>query len=584
MQSKLKSLLLITLLALPWAAALARAVPYAAPASLVPTMVSYQGQVKVSGIPFDGMAYFKFAIVDSAGTRTLWSHDGSSVGGAEPTSHVSLPVAGGLFNVLLGDTSVPNMTEELLPGHVAQAHGYLRVWFSDDGSSFEQLNPDRRIASVPYALLAEEADNANSLRDYAPGNSSGRIPINNSTLNSDLNADLLDGRHAGDLEVPSGAMVLGLPNDTRITGAGYNALGATNVTCQGYGGSWQITSNTSAPTGREKHTAVWTGSEMIVWGGYDGSDRLNSGARYDAQTDTWTPVSTVDAPSARESHTAVWTGSEMIVWGGYNGSDYLNTGGRYDPDSDTWTAITTVDAPTGRHRHTAVWTGSEMIVWGGAIPAAQRDGGRYDPAMDTWAATSLTAAPVAREMHTAVWTGSEMIVWGGSYGATARDDGARYDPDTDAWSAVTATGAPAARSIHTAVWTGSEMLLWGGYSNIDGYQNTGGRYDPSTDTWLDISTTDAPTGRWIHTAVWTGSEMWIWGGADPSYLLTGGRYTPYADTWADIPTTGAPAKRRTHTAVWTGSEMIIWGGHGSLPTYKGDGRRYSHIFYLYQKP
>jgi hypothetical protein len=78
--------------------------------------------------------------------------------------------------------------------------------------------------------------------------------------------------------------------------------------------------------------------------------------------------------------------------------------------------------------------------------------------------------------------------------------------------------------------------------------------------------------------------MWIWGGADPSYLLTGGRYTPYGDTWADIPTTGAPAKRRTHTSVWTGSEMIVWGGHGSLPTYKGDGRRYSDVLFLYQKP
>ena len=41
---------------------------------------------------------------------------------------------------------------------------------------------------------------------------------------------------------------------------------------------------------------------------------------------------------ARRFHTAVWTGSEMIVWGGYYASyPYrLNTGGRYDPATDNW--------------------------------------------------------------------------------------------------------------------------------------------------------------------------------------------------------------------------------------------------------
>src|SRR5437773_6191677 len=39
--------------------------------------------------------------------------------------------------------------------------------------------------------------------------------------------------------------------------------------------------------------------------------------------DTWTPTSTTNAPAGRYEHTAVWTGSEMIVWGGDNGSSYL---------------------------------------------------------------------------------------------------------------------------------------------------------------------------------------------------------------------------------------------------------------------
>jgi hypothetical protein len=122
--------------------------------------------------------------------------------------------------------------------------------------------------------------------------------------------------------------------------------------------TWAATAG--APTARAYHTAIWTGTEMIVWGG--GS---NSGGRYNPATDRWVPTSTSNAPSGRAEHTAVWTGSEMIVWGGTNGSNNLNTGGKYNPASDSWTATTTTNAPTGREYHTAVWTGSEMIVWGG---------------------------------------------------------------------------------------------------------------------------------------------------------------------------------------------------------------------------
>ena len=43
---------------------------------------------------------------------------------------------------------------------------------------------------------------------------------------------------------------------------------------------------------------------------------VNTGGRYDPSTDSWTATSTTDAPDARDRHTAVWTGSEMIVWGG----------------------------------------------------------------------------------------------------------------------------------------------------------------------------------------------------------------------------------------------------------------------------
>ena len=59
--------------------------------------------------------------------------------------------------------------------------------------------------------------------------------------------------------------------------------------------------------------------------------QFNTGARYNPGTDNWTATTTTNAPEGRAYHTAVWSGSEMIVWGGLNdiGPFYLNTGGRY---------------------------------------------------------------------------------------------------------------------------------------------------------------------------------------------------------------------------------------------------------------
>jgi len=326
--------------------------------------------------------------------------------------------------------------------------------------------------------------------------------------------------------------------------------------------SWAATSTTNAPAARSSHTAVWTGSEMIVWGGYGGS-YFNTGGRYNPSTDSWTAISTINAPAPRGGNTAVWTGSEMIVWGGDDGFS-VNTGGRYNPATDTWTATNTATAPVGRIFHTAVWDGSEMIVWGGWNEVELRSGGRYNPGTDSWTATSITSAPSARYNHAAVWTGSEMIVWGGWNGSNSFNTGGRYNPGTDSWTAISTTNAPTARYDHTAVWTGNEMIVWGG-RNAGNYFNTGGKYNPGTDNWAATSTTNAPGARFGHPAVWTGNDMIVWGGTNmQKQFNTGGRYNPGTDDWMATTTSNAPERRAYHTAVWSGSEMIVWGGLNDL--------------------
>src|SRR6266496_1678131 len=315
--------------------------------------------------------------------------------------------------------------------------------------------------------------------------------------------------------------------------------------------TWTATSTAGAPAAREYHTAVWTGSEMIVWGGGVGPTSFNTGGRYNPSTDSWTATNTTNAPHARRQQTAVWTGTEMIVWGGDFAFPPLNTGGRYNPSTDTWRATSTTNAPDGRYWHTAIWDGNVMIIWGGNNGSYLHTGGRYNPVTNSWTATSTFNTPAARGYHTAVWVGSQMIVWGGTDNGNYWNTGGRYNPSTNSWTATSTTGAPARRDSHTTVWTGSEMIIWGGENNGSNF-NTGGRYNPGTDSWTATSTTNAPTPRVFHTAVWTGSQMIVWGGRTTGGLVnTGGRYS------AQAPPTPTPTPTPTHTPTPTATATPI---------------------------
>src|SRR5260370_36247838 len=93
---------------------------------------------------------------------------------------------------------------------------------------------------------------------------------------------------------------------------------------------------------------------MIVWGGDDNSGYSNTGGRYNPGTNSWTATSTTNAPSGRDSHTAVWTGSEMIVWGGsLGGYNQFNTGGRNNTCKASWEGTSTTKTTSARRTDTA---------------------------------------------------------------------------------------------------------------------------------------------------------------------------------------------------------------------------------------
>lgn len=110
---------------------------------------------------------------------------------------------------------------------------------------------------------------------------------------------------------------------------------------------------------------------MVLWGGAAGS-WLNDGRRYNPTSNTWAGVSSTSL-SPRDAFPSIWTGNEMIIWGGYyisasagSGTSYtLASGGRHDPSANAWASMTTNGAPSARSNPSAAWQGSQLHVWDG---------------------------------------------------------------------------------------------------------------------------------------------------------------------------------------------------------------------------
>jgi hypothetical protein len=120
-----------------------------------------------------------------------------------------------------------------------------------------------------------------------------------------------------------------------VWGGNSNTGGIYNPTAD----TWLPTATTTdVPVPYTGHSAVWSGTKMIIWGGsvtvcpfVCTTTYYRSGSLYDPASDSWSATSiAIDTPGARYKHTAVWTGSKMIIWGGGNPSG-LNSGGVYSP-------------------------------------------------------------------------------------------------------------------------------------------------------------------------------------------------------------------------------------------------------------
>jgi N-acetylneuraminic acid mutarotase len=307
---------------------------------------------------------------------------------------------------------------------------------------------------------------------------------------------------------------------------------------------WSPISGTNAPHAATAEIAhrpapTWTGSELFVWGGsdpnadptlYQEGTPVFWASRYDAASNAWSEMDRANEPTARDDAARVWTGKELLIWGGYAQSDvkaWVNhdDGARYDPASDRWTKLSSENAPAGRYvTNHFVWTGSELVVWGGLhvdagsgydpTYASLSDGGVYDVGADRWTTIS-TEGSVSAGALPIVWAGDRLVVVnkldGYSHPNAVDFSGATYDPRTNRWSPMSPPDAALAGTLENPqqwmFWTGSKVAIFSIKigSGVAGTVPFLLLYDPQTDGWAGASVPSSPPfNQWSSVSVVNG--------------------------------------------------------------------------------
>jgi hypothetical protein len=240
------------------------------------------------------------------------------------------------------------------------------------------------------------------------------------------------------------------------------------------GSGW--TNLPAPPAVRSRSAAVvWTGSEVLVWGGhtYTGfSDEVPSddGFRWNPVTGRSVPIA--DSPLvARDFAASAWTGRELLVWGGRGREGPLSDGAAYSPETDSWRSISPSPLPGGWPA-ISMWTGDELLVIGD-LSGRHRSGASYDPARDRWA----SIPDVPGRPFEGIWTGSEAIIRTGQ----ERSLFFRWAPGDEAFEQLPAP----TETLSTIAWDGSGIvgLTW---------EHRAFRYEMGDGSWREIGEAPLP--------------------------------------------------------------------------------------------
>jgi N-acetylneuraminic acid mutarotase len=444
----------------------------------VPPVLNYAGQVAVNGEAFDGNGLFKFALVNADGKSTYWSNDGTSVEGSEPQSSVAVPVNGGLYSILLGNTAQQGMGA-IDPAVFAQhTDAKLRVWFSDGVNGFQQLSPDRPFASVPYAFNSKSADSAN-VATTAMALQAGAITkqmLGNDVL-TEINATIGMNRLSSEVTEKL--------NQEKTT-TNYNAPSVGSLLAVPYG--------SDAPSGyslyqrgepkelfweEKAHVSVarWAydgvvelGGKIFLVGGGKANSSYNIVESYNPETNQWEILSAMSY--ARKCVASTVLNGKLYAIGGQG----LSSVEIYDPLTNTWATGSAL--PSEVANGAAITVGGKIYLIGGRNSSNQKISQVlcFDPSSDQW--TTMANMPTAREGLKLAFYDSRIWALGGQ-NTSKLNKVESYDPSTNSWK--TEASLQITRYMPVSWISNGDLYLGGGYNGS--FRSSIEVYDSVSKVW-----------------------------------------------------------------------------------------------------
>lgn len=332
--------------------------------------------------------------------------------------------------------------------------------------------------------------------------------------------------------------------------------------------SWSM-GNTGVPNSKTEHSLASSSSHAFIFSGNEGSGLSNqSGAIYDFELSKWISSNLTNAPTGRFSPLSIWTGSEYIIWGGYNPatSTPYNTGGRYNPSTQIWTALTTTNAPTARLEAEPLQIDSGMFIFGGLnssyVPI--NNSKIFNYSTNSWLSISATNIPTARTQPGLVWTGNKVVLYGGTNASNAvENNGKIYTPSpTDSWTTLPTTSAPQFDSYRTVgVYLNSKAYFFGTALTDAGTSRFVGKYfDLDTNSWSATYTTstNAPTAFPATSSILSisNSEFLFWNNTSNYFQI----YNAQSNSWTNTSTTEFNLSGSKITYIQSKNEIFAWGG------------------------
>ena len=228
------------------------------------------------------------------------------------------------------------------------------------------------------------------------------------------------------------------------------------------------------PCKRSLHAAAVWQDNLIVFGGYDGYQRVNDLYFYSFTRQTWAQRATQNGvrggepnppPSPRDRHVAVVWGDGFFIFGGFDGQQRVNDMHVFDLNTNVWARVNSQgNAPTPRHSHAAVVYRDSMYIFGGYDGSYRCDFHEFNFLTRQWSVMPAGGeVPRPRYRGTCVVHEDRMILHGGHDGSRHLQDTYIYNFERSDWSQLITEGLiPSPRDSHVAVVFGRSMFIFGG--------------------------------------------------------------------------------------------------------------------------